>query len=178
MTTTWQDRLISLHPRLFRTIVDGREYVHGHAAVGDGWRQIVETAVGRIVKAAGGFSVRIVQVKSKDATLRMYWQSDTFPSDRVFDGIDEAIALAEARSACTCEVCGVEGRLHASGGRLATSCSDHARGEPVPVHAGWENLHIVRNHSPESPRIITCRRYVRQTDSFVDVSPLALGIEE
>jgi hypothetical protein len=42
---------------------------------------------------------------------------------------------------------------------------------------GFENLHIVR-HFVGGQRYITCRRYDRQNDVFVDVDPASLGIEE
>jgi hypothetical protein len=178
MNTTWQDLLIARHPRLFLATLAGREYAPGHPVVGDGWQHIVETAVGRIVTAAGNFPVRIAQIKSKYGTIRIYWEASAALPDAITDGIEEAIALAEARSACTCETCGEEGRLYAAGDWLTTACSDHARGVSVAVKAGWENLHIVRTYSAGSPRIIACRRYIRATDSFVDMSPSDLGIED
>lgn len=92
--------------------------------------------------------------------------------------VEEAIDLAEARSACTCEICGREGRLYDRGGWLATACPEHARGEPVPVKVGCENLHVVRRLVDGGVRIVSCRRYDRNADAFVDVDPHSLGIEE
>jgi hypothetical protein len=92
--------------------------------------------------------------------------------------VEEAIALAEARSACTCELCGKPGRLYSRGGWLATACSQHARGEPVPVRPGFENLVIVRSFGVAGQQTVTCRRYDCETDAFVDVDPASLGIEE
>jgi hypothetical protein len=86
--------------------------------------------------------------------------------------------LAEARSFCTCEICGVPGRLYDRGGWLATACADHARGEPVPVKVGCENLHVVRKVVEGAVRIVSCRRYDRKADAFVNVNPRDLGIEE
>jgi hypothetical protein len=52
--------------------------------------------------------------------------------------------LAEARGACTCEVCGGQGRLR-SGGWLTTRCDAHAEGRPaIEVEEGFENLHADR----------------------------------
>jgi hypothetical protein len=48
----------------------------------------------------------------------------------------------------------------------------------VPIQAGWENLHLVRGYRDGKIAIIVCRRYDRETDSFVDVDPQSLGIEE
>ena len=91
--------------------------------------------------------------------------------------IEEVITLAEARSACTCEICGAEGRLHNWGGSLTTACSVHAKGKPVPVKPGHENLHFVRKFGPGETLIVSCRRYDRDTDFFVDVDPKSIGIE-
>ena len=176
MNTTWQDLLIARHPRLFLATLAGREYAPVHPVVGDGWQHIVETAVGRIVTAACNFPVCIAQIKSKCGTIRIYWEASAALPDAITDGIEEAFALAEARSACKCETCGEEGRLYAAGHWL--TCSDHAGGVSVAVEQGWENLHIVRKFSAGSPRTIACRRYIRATGSFVDVSPSTLGIED
>ena len=175
---TWQARLIIANPHLFLANLAGREYAPGFPVVGDGWQHIVETAVGRVLTAAQNFPVRIVQVKSKYGTIRIYWQSSATLPDAVSDCIEEAIALAEARSACTCETCGEEGYLYAANDWLTTACPDHGRGKLVKVKQGWENLHIVRKFSAGSPSTIACRRYIRETDTFVDVSPSSLGIEE
>jgi hypothetical protein len=86
--------------------------------------------------------------------------------------------LAYARSACTCEICGDEGRLYTRGGWLATVCADHAKGEPVPVKPALENIHIVWGSFNENVGILSCRRYDRATNSFVDVSPDSLGSRE
>jgi len=92
--------------------------------------------------------------------------------------IDEAIELAEARPACTCEQCGEPGRLYDKGGYVFTACDQHAQGKAVEVRPGRENVHIVRTLKDGKLSIVSCRRYVRVTDSFVDVSPADLGIKE
>jgi hypothetical protein len=48
----------------------------------------------------------------------------------------------------------------------------------VAVRSGRENLHIVRTINAGQIQIKSCRRYDRETDSFVDVDPKSLGIEE
>jgi hypothetical protein len=64
------------------------------------------------------------------------------------------------------------------GGQLLTACDTHARGEAVKVQPGRENIHIVRTLKDGQLAIASCRRYIRETDSFVDVSPSELGIKE
>src|ERR1700730_14384076 len=137
----WRIDLIERHPHLFQTETG----TPGYPAVGDGWRDLVETAVGRIadaVAAAPSGSLAIVQIKEKFATLRIYTSSCTALPDGIRAKVEEAIALAEARSACTCETCGAEGRLFKRGGVYLTACDEHGKGEPVPVRPGRENLHF------------------------------------
>ena len=70
-----------------------------------------------------------------------------------------------------------EGRLY-NGAWLTTRCAAHAEGRPpVPPRAGFENMHIVR-HLVGGKRHVTCRRYDRERDVFVDVDPASLGIGE
>jgi hypothetical protein len=177
---TWQDDLVARHPDLFTLTQNGQTSTPGWPTVGDGWRDLVETAVARIADAvatAPAGSLRIVQVKSKFAGLRLYWQSAGL-SDEIKNAVEEAVALAEARSACTCEICGEAGRLFKRGGWFMTRCDDHAEGNPVEIRPGRENLHIVRTVDAGGIRILSCRRYVRETDTFADVDPQSLGIEE
>ena len=47
-------------------------------------------------------------------------------SEKALAEVNEAIELAEARSACTCEECGAEGRLYDSGGWYLTRCPRHS----------------------------------------------------
>jgi hypothetical protein len=177
---TWQDALVARHPALFNLTEHGRTSTPGWPTCGDGWRDLVETAVGRVAKAVAAVpagSLRIVQVKEKFAGLRLYWHGAGL-SDEIRNAVDEAVALAEARSACTCEVCGAEGRLYNRGGWFATACPDHAQGDPVAIRPGRENIHIVRTIDAGRIRIKSCRRYDRAADKFVDVDPKSLSIEE
>ena len=54
----------------------------------------------------------------------------------------------------------------------------HAKGHPVAEKPGWENITISRvvGHSSKTV-IVKRRRYVRETDSFVDADPLIIGEE-
>jgi hypothetical protein len=167
---TWQSALVARHPGLFILSENGRTFTPGYPEVGDGWRELIETAVGRIAAALSGAKaqagwVRIVEIKSKYGTLRLYWRGEGL-SDAVEKAIQQAVELAEARSACSCEICGAPGVLHARGDWLATACAVHANGTTVPTEPGWENLHLVRGYHDGKVAIILCRRYVRETDSF------------
>jgi hypothetical protein len=178
---TWQAALVARYSDLFNEKSGGQISTPGYPTCGDGWRDLVETAVGRIataVAAAPSGSVGITQIKEKFACLRLYWHGRVGLTDAAHAAIEEAIHLAEARSACTCEQCGEPGRLYKRGGQLLTACDTHARGEAVKVHPGRENIHIVRTLKDGKLTIASCRRYIRETDSFVDVSPADLGIKE
>jgi hypothetical protein len=167
----WRIELMSAHPRLFGVASQG------YPEFGGGWRDLLERCCVRIEAAlAEGDRFTAEDIKSKYGTLRFYFGGHL--SDGAKDRVEEAIELAEARSACTCETCGAPGRLYERGDWLATACPEHARGAPVPVKAGRENLRIVGRLVNGRIRIASCRRYDRATDSFSDVDPKSLGIEE
>jgi hypothetical protein len=146
---SWQSHLVARYPNLFNLTEHGRTYTPGYPACGDGWRELLETVVARIADtltaAPSSGLVTIVQVKEKYGTLRFYWHGKDL-SAAAEHAIEDAVAKAEARSACTCEVCGRVGVLHARGDWLATACAEHAKGVPVPIEQGWENLHLVRGY--------------------------------
>lgn len=172
----WRVDLIEAHPGLFHPPAGAPEAAEGYPNCEEGWRDLLERACDRIEEALEGGVFRVLQVKEKFGTLRFYWDGDM--SDAAKAKVDEAIALATARSACTCEICGAGGRLYNRGGWLATACADHARGKPVQVKPGLENVRIVWGTFNGHVRILSCRRYDRATDSFVDVPPDSLGIQE
>lgn len=177
---TWQDALVVRHPDIFNLTENGRTCTPGWPTTGDGWRDLIETAANRIANAIAAepdAAVTLVQVKQKYGTLRVYWHGKSLSAEAE-QVVQDAVARAEARSACTCEFCGRPGVLHSRGDWLSTACSDHARGEPVPVSPGFENLHIVRAYDAGHYPIASCVRYIRETDSFIDVDPKSLGIEE
>ncbi|WP_334416659.1 MULTISPECIES: hypothetical protein [unclassified Bradyrhizobium] len=148
----------------------------GYPACGQGWRDLLDRVCLRIAAAlTDGDTFQVVQVKEKFGTLRFCWRGKL--SDASRQKVEEAIDLAEARSACACEQCGEEGRLYRAGGVLSTCCAAHAKGQPVAIKPGFENVHLVRRIVGGQSRV-TYRRYDRTTDSFVDVDPGTLAIEE
>jgi hypothetical protein len=170
----WRDSLLEAHPKLFGAPARATAFPE----CGGGWRDLLEVACTRIETAlVGGDSIQVEQIKEKYGTLRFYWTGSGISESTKLQ-IEEAVALAFARSACTCEVCGRQGRLHSRKGWLSTSCAEHAKGEPVPVRRGLENLYIVRTWGSAGAAAarVSCRRYIRATDTFVDVDPKSLGI--
>jgi hypothetical protein len=172
----WRINLVEAHSRLFRAPNVRPEVTSGYPECEAGWQDLLQTACTRIEAAlVGDVSFRALQIKEKLGTLRFYWRGTM--SDAAKARVEEAISLAEARSACTCEICGAEGRLYNNGGSLATACAEHAKGKLVPIKPGHENLHFVRRFGPGQTPVISCRRYDRDSDTFVDVDPKSIGIE-
>jgi len=172
----WQSALMVKYPALFSREFDGKQVLCESPSVGDGWRDLVETAIARIAKIVDGepsASLTIEDVKSKYGTIRIYYNSTNL-SEASITAVDEAINLAEARSACTCETCGEEGRLYENGHWFDTACNLHGRGTPAVVRPGWENLEVSRSTSGK----VTCRRYDRVNDCFVDVDPATVDLSE
>jgi hypothetical protein len=177
---TWQADLVARYPALFDQESNGQIGTPGYPMVGDGWRDLVETAIGRIanaVAAAPTGSLKIGQIKEKFATLRVYLDGRKGLPESTNATIDEAIDLAEARSACTCETCGELGRLYKISGWYKTACDAHGEGNPIPQRPGLENLHITRR-LVEGKRVVRARQYIRATDSFEEVDPSTLKLNE
>jgi hypothetical protein len=149
----WRIELMEAHPNLFHPSQAHPERVNGYPACGDGWRDLLERACDRIESAlAEGGAFNVFQIKEKFGTLRFYWDGEVSPETR--SRTDEAIALAEARSACTCETCGEPGRLYQIAGWYKTACNAHADVEPVHVKAGRENARqtSLRRRQARRPR--------------------------
>jgi hypothetical protein len=172
----WRIDLIETYPDLFHPFPDDRGVAEASPECGAGWQDLLERACARIRAAvlADGGTFEFTQIKEKYATVRLYWEGALSPEADAW--IEEIIDLAEARSACTCEVCGAEGCLHRAGGWLMTRCAAHAQGHPVPEKEGWENViisHVVARGAKTV--IVKRRRYVRETDSFIEIDPLIIG---
>jgi hypothetical protein len=177
--TTWQAALLKRYPHLFDATIGCTIQSPGFSEIGCGWQDLLETAVGRIAAAVADQrtgTLRIGQMKSKYGTLRIYLDGRVNPGAHA--RAEEAIALACARSACTCEKCGRPGRLYDGDGWMVTACNEHAVGRPVKVRAGLENIHIVRGSQDGRAGVLTCSRYDRDSDTFIPVEPSALGSEE
>jgi hypothetical protein len=110
-TADWRIDLMKAHPRLFGIMTGEPERSFGYPRCEAGWRDLLERACTRIEAALGeSCTFRVLQIKEKFGALRFYWNGEM--PDAVKGKVEEAIALATARSACTCEICGLEGRLY------------------------------------------------------------------
>jgi hypothetical protein len=174
----WRAELVEAYPDLFHPSANNPGVAAASPQCDEGWNDLLQRACVRIraaVQADGG-AFKFTQIKEKYGTARLYWSGRLSPE--AAPRVEDAIDMAEARSATTCEVCGDPGRLY-GGGWLTTRCARHAEGRtPVEVRVGFENIHVVRRVVGGRFRIASCRRYDRDADVFVDVEPRTLGIEE
>jgi hypothetical protein len=169
----WRDELLKRYHNLFVTPHEHLSTARGYPTVGDGWRDLLEKACARITQALSlepGGVVRVSQIKEKFGTLRFYYDTKNL-SDQTEKAVELSVDLAEARSKCTCEVCGNEGDLYNKDGYVVTLCPDHAEGDHVRSPPGWKYLTVVRVYSGDKMGLLQCRRYDRATDSFVEVDP-------
>jgi hypothetical protein len=170
----WRIALVEAHPRLFDRPAGKTDRTLGYPTCEEGWRELLDRMCERMETALReGETIRIVQIKEKFATVRCYWRGNV--SVETTARIMEAIALAEARSAITCEQCGAEGRLYKKGGFYMIRCMAHTEGAEIPPER--EIVHMVRVAKADGFRHVR-RRYDRDTDSFVEVPPPSTDSEE
>lgn len=163
----WRTDLIEAHPDLFHPPQGQPEKAAGYPWCEEGWQDLLERMCVRIETALrDGETVHFSQVKEKFAGLRVYWRGHV--SAETTARISEAIALAQARAACTCEECGAVGQLHRHVGRYQTLCAAHAKGTEIKAEPGHHDMHIVRGPTPSG---YASRRYDRERDRFLDIPP-------
>lgn len=177
LTRNWKVALIEAYPDLFRPAVDTPEGPEGWPECSGGWRNLLDRACARIqatLQVRGG-SFRFTLIKEKYGTARLYWEGAL--SEETEQKVSEAIDLAEAASACTCEQCGKPGRLFNRGGWFVTACDEHGEGVPVTERRDFEQVHVVY-HIVDGQPVASARRYDRSTDSFVCIHPSFSKIED
>jgi hypothetical protein len=171
----WRIELVKAYADLFHPMGDPPR-AQGWPWVKDGWRDLVERACDRIraaVQADRG-TFKVIQIKEKFGSLRIYWDGTLSPQTAA--QVEEAVDLAEARSCCTCEICGEPGRLY-GGGWWTTRCTQHAEDRLAIEGRQDDGIHVLKRIVGGRRRTLR-RRYDRETDSFIDVDPDSLGIEE
>lgn len=171
----WRAELVWAHHHIFLPPERHPELAEGLPECCVGWLSTLSGLCVRIEYALAATKrdeIKLVQIKEKYGTLRICWKGRLSKATKA--RVEEAVDLACARSACTCEFCGEEGRLYRRGDWLTTACPDHAKGELVPAKPELENLHIRRGTVNGKTKILSCRRYDRETDSFFDIDPASL----
>ncbi|GLR88199.1 hypothetical protein [Bradyrhizobium iriomotense] len=166
----WGLDLMQRHRRLFTINADEPFRSFGYPFCGRGWRDLVDRLCGRIEGVLrDGETFEFVQIKQKIGVLRAVWDGDA--SEDTETKIGHAVNLAVARSACTCEICGREGRLFNNRGWLETRCAEDAVGETVPPRygAGFENVRRFRRWRGHADMYFAT--YDRETDTLTEVLP-------
>jgi hypothetical protein len=178
VTPAWQEALVGRFPQLFRHHLSERSIAPLSPFIGQGWRETVETLVRRLSHIVGTRPVEIIRILERCGRLRVHrWAGGVVDYDLQMD-VDYAVALAEARSECTCERCGREGSAYRSGSMRLIRCADHAVGDPAPARCEMERVHLVRKMIGERPGPISAGRYDRATDTFTDIDPSSLFLED
>ena len=83
----------------------------------EGWNKLIYSALKEISQLDTTNSIRILQIKEKFGTLRIY-------TNHVTDEIDDVINKYEQLSSVTCEVCGKPGKCGNTGGLIKTLCKE------------------------------------------------------
>jgi hypothetical protein len=172
----WRLEFMEAHPRLFQIMADEPELSFGYPLCQIGWRDILDRLCGRIEDALReNEKFEFVRIRQKLGVLRVAWDGEV--SDDTRRKICAAVDLSQARSVCTCESCGAEGRRYVNHGWLATACPEHAVGDPLsPKRPGFENILLVRR-TPGAPDVYYAR-YDRETDTLTEVARPGAGPEE
>lgn len=165
--TTWQGALIQKYPTLFVRPFRGVAFAPGYPRCAPGWQHVVTRLVERVAAAANDGSVYFTQMVCEHGVLRTHWSSRSEIPQQLALKIEEAIGLAEARSASACIDCGAEGRLFATDFVLAPLCRLHQRGTPVPIVAG-RDVYLRRGVVRQRP-VLVCSRYDWESDAFLDL---------
>jgi hypothetical protein len=178
LAKTWSQEIVDRYPEVLIRKLRGIPFAAGYPNCSDGWRDIVDSLVSRISAAAVGYSVQLTEIRERHGRLTIFWKAECDLPARVERAIAEAIALAQARAACSCAVCGANGRLFGDASQLFTACPDHARGVPVRARRGTENVHIVQRYVNDHVRTLTPQRYDRARDRFVDIDSSSIGVDD
>jgi hypothetical protein len=162
----WQQKLVLRYPTLFLRPFRGLPFAPGFPRVPPGWSDLVTVLVERVAAAAIDGSVYFTHVIEEHGVLRVHWASRSELAQKTAFQVEESVALAEARSSCTCAECGAEGRLFASDFVISPMCALHEHGAPVPIVAGVHDVFIRRAVVRQRSSLVRVT-YDRENDSFV-----------
>lgn len=176
MAIDWRRDLMLWHQRLFITMAEDPSRSFGYPLFERGWQDILVRLCRRIeIALRDGETFEFVRIKQKFGILRVDWDAEASADTEATIG--HARDLAVARSACTCELCGREGRLYNDAGTLEARCAEHAAGDPVTSRygLGFENVHRLRRWRGQADAYYA--RYDRETDTLTEISPPSPGTE-
>jgi hypothetical protein len=167
---TWQHQIIRRYPNLFVRSFRGVPFAPGYPRCGDGWQRIVTRLVERVAAASKTSVIHFTQIVEEHGMLRIHWASRSELPQRVAFKVEEAVALAEAGSLCTCIDCGAEGRRYASDFLVVPLCTVHQRGTAVPIISGFHDVFLRRGIVRERSALVNVR-YDWASDVFFPVPP-------
>lgn len=176
MAIDWRRDLMIWHPRLFIVMTGEPHLSFDYPLCERGWLDVLVRLCVRIEAALrNGETFEFVRIKQKMGILRVDWDAEA--SEETEAKIGQAVDLAVARSACTCELCGREGHLYNNAGMFGTRCAEHAAGDPVPPRYGldYENVRRLRRWRGQAD--VYYARYDRETDTLTEVLKRAPGTE-
>ncbi|MHC2462429.1 hypothetical protein [Bradyrhizobium embrapense] len=173
----WRRDLMTRHPRLFLTVAENDPVRSiGYPRCGRGWQDILVRLCHRIETVLGDREeFEFVRIKEKHGVLRIDWDAEDAETECT---VGHAVDLAVARSACTCEVCGAEGRTYDNVGWLETRCSQHATGQPVPPRYGPGFGSVRRLRRWRGQADVYYAHYDRESDTLTEVPPPLGGSEQ
>jgi hypothetical protein len=101
----WRIDFMGVHARLFDIMHGEPQRSPGYPLCEAGWRDVLERLCARIeTLLQDGETFEFVRIKQKMGIIRVDWDGEVSDETRI--RIVDAVNLAVARSACTCEVCG------------------------------------------------------------------------
>lgn len=175
-TTDWRDALWARHASLFGGSLP---FASGIGTLPVGWCGLVESLCSRLAglapAEAGG--VRVLRLENERATLDVAWKAAS-PHGGVEAVVAEIVARAAARSACTCETCGLAAARYRTRFWMSAACPVHRRRGSVEIAPNWLTIRTTRAFAEGRSRIVACEVYDRGLDRFVAASAGALGIAE
>jgi hypothetical protein len=128
MLKDWRIELIEAHRALFGPPAENPAAALGSPQCEAGRRALLERLCVRLEAALGDERIHLNRIREAVGRLRVSWRGQVMPA--TISRIHEAIALAESRNACTCELCGEPGRLYLDDGVCMTRCRSRQK------HAG------------------------------------------
>jgi hypothetical protein len=165
----WRVELIEAHSGLFHPPEGHPEHSAAYPRCEQGWSDVLKRLCFRIEAALDrNERFEFVRVEQNMGVLRVCWDGAVVGQTNI--KIQQAVNLAVARSGCTCEICGAEGRRYRSHGSLVTACSDHALGDLVSPRPGFEKVCALRS-KPGSWDIYIAH-YDRESDTLTENSRL------
>lgn len=175
-TPDWRDALWTKHASLFEGSLP---FASGIGTLPVGWRELVESLCSRLAAVVPTETgrVRVLRLENDRATLNVAWEAAS-PHGGVEAVAAEIVARAAARSACTCEICGLTAARYRTGFWMFAACPVHRRRGSIEIAPNWPTIRTTRAFVEGRSRIVACEVYDRGLDRFVATSAAALDIAE